>query len=68
MLFDRFRKKQPPKGSGEALEPVDITNEVPEVKDVLAEIDAALKKADDITRDLQRRTSKYLDTSRGCGC
>lgn len=62
MLLDRFRKKtkRPSGGGDSSLETVDITDQVPQIDDVLAEVDKALKKAlelEDQVRPLGR-----------CGC
>jgi len=50
MLQDRLRKKtKRPSGDGDlSLEMADISNQVPQIDDVLAEVDAAIKKADQI--------------------
>lgn len=47
MLRDRFRKKiqRSPDKSGSFLEAVDITDQVPQIDDVLAEVDKAIEKA-----------------------
>lgn len=61
MLQDRFRKKtNRPTGGGEtSLETTDISKDVPEIDDILAEVDKALEKAELIQRQVQPR---------GCGC
>lgn len=50
MLQDRFRKKtkRPVGGGDSSLETVDITDQLPQIDDVLAEVDAAIEKADQI--------------------
>ena len=63
MLMDRFRKKtKGPNGSGgSSLGTVDISDQVPEVDDVLADVDKALKKATELEKQLKPQ-------QRGCGC
>lgn len=62
MLQDRFRKKtNGPLGGGDtSLETVDITDQVPQIDDVLAEVDKALEKA--------AKLEEQLRPQRGCGC
>jgi hypothetical protein len=62
MLQDRFRKKtkRPVGGGDSSLETIDITDQVPQIDDVLAEVDKALKKARHLEQ--QVRLQKY------CGC
>ncbi len=62
MILDRFRKKtKSPNGSGSAaLETTDISKEVPEVDDVLAEVDRALRKATELQEQLRPQER--------CGC
>ncbi|MBI3956751.1 MAG: hypothetical protein HY340_02070 [Candidatus Kerfeldbacteria bacterium] len=47
MLQDRFRKKtkQPAGSSDASLVTADLTDQVPQIDDVLAEVDKAIKKA-----------------------
>lgn len=57
MLQDRFRKKtKRSSGGGDlSLETVDITNQVPQIDDVLAEVDKALKKAQWLKEQIRPR-------------
>lgn len=50
MLLDRFRKKKqnPPNGNGAPLEVTDVTKQVPQIDDVLAQVDQALRRAQKI--------------------
>lgn len=62
MLQDRFRRKtkRPPSGGDSSLETVDITDRVPQVDDVLAEVDKAIKKAMQIEEQVRPQER--------CGC
>jgi len=62
MLQDRFRKKtkRPVGGGDSSLETIDITDQVPQIDDVLAEVDKALKKAQQLEQQVQPQKS--------CGC
>lgn len=62
MLQDRFRKKtnRPGGGNNSSLETVDITDQVPKVDDVLAEVDKAIEKA--------KRIEEQVQPQRTCGC
>lgn len=55
MIFDRFRKKKhKPTGNGDSsLETVDISGQVPNVDDVLAQVDKALKEASKLENQLR---------------
>lgn len=55
MLQDRFRKKtkRPNTGGDSSLETVDISDQVPEVDDVLDEVDKALKKATELEQQVR---------------
>ena len=61
MLQDRFRKKTWPTGGG-ALSPetVDITGQVPQIDVVIAEVDEALKKV--------QQLEEQISPQRRCGC
>ncbi len=63
MLQDRFRKKikRPTDGSGSSLETVGIADQVPQIDDVLAEVDKALEKA--LQLELQMQPPQN-----SCGC
>ncbi len=67
MLQDRFRKKTkgPGPGGSSSLETTDISDQVPEVDDVLAGVDKALKLADSINEQMRREQSK---SQGGCTC
>lgn len=62
MLQDRFRKKRKrPSGGGDSsLETVDITDQVPQIDDVLTEVDKALEKIQQLEKQLRPRGI--------CGC
>lgn len=55
MIFDLFRrKKNAPNGAGDSsLETADITDQVPQIDDVLASVEAALEKADALEQRLK---------------
>jgi hypothetical protein len=55
MLQDRFRRKtkRPTGGGDSSLETIDITEQVPQIDDVLAEVDKALKKAQQLEEQLR---------------
>jgi len=54
MLQDRFRKKtkRPVGGGDSSLETIDITDQLPQIDDVLAEVDKALKKAQQLEQQV----------------
>lgn len=62
MLQDRFRKKtkRPSGGGDSSLEMVDITGQVPQIDDVLAEVDKALEKAQQLEKQIRPQSR--------CGC
>lgn len=64
VLLDHQQKKirRFPGQSGLSTGVTDITGEVPNIEDVLAEVDAALKKADQLQETLEPKKH------RGCGC
>ncbi len=55
MLQDRFPKKTKrlSSGSDSSLETVDITDQVPQIDDVLAEVDKALKRAQQLEQQVR---------------
>jgi hypothetical protein len=59
MLQDRFRKKtkRPVGGGDSSLETVDITDQVPQIDDVLAEVDKALEKAQQLEQQVRPQDS-----------
>lgn len=76
-MQDQEHKKvnRPKGGSGADLELEDISGQVPEIDDILAEVDKAIAKADSIEnavdralRREQERREQERTRSRGCGC
>lgn len=56
MFQNRFRKKaNQPNGGDSSLELSDISGEVPEIDDVLSDIDAAIQVADDVKKKAKGR-------------
>lgn len=68
MLQDRFRKKiiRPTGGGNSSSEITDITDQVPQIDDVLAEVDSAVNAATDLEQ--QFRLDALSRSSRICGC
>lgn len=62
MLQDRFRKKSRRsfEGNNTSLETVSIADQVPQVDDVLAEVDRALRLAQELEANVRRQDR--------CGC
>lgn len=62
MLQERFRKKFkiPSSGNDSSVEMIDVGEQVPEVDEVLAEVDKALENA--------RKLEKQLRPVSRCGC
>jgi|GEM_PF-2329174 len=62
MLQDRFRRKtnRPTGGGNSSLETIDIAEQVPQIDDVLAEVDNALKMAEQLKEQLRLQGR--------CGC
>lgn len=74
MLLDKSQKKAketPIATSASPLKTGDMSNQVPEVDDVLAEVDRALEKAEKIEQMLPARSElqRFIDLfTRACGC
>ena len=61
---DRLRKKKPTGGGGAGMEMADLSGEVPSIEDILASVDAALEKADNVSEILKRPKQRVSS----CGC
>lgn len=64
MILDQFRRKtrRPTGGGNSSLETTDITDQVPQIEDVLAEVDKAIDKANRIEDQIQPQSHGF------CGC
>lgn len=74
MLQDRTQKRPKKPGRGGAADAQDLSAQVPEVDDVLGEVDAALAKSESIRNRIrgklrEREKREREQQSRGrCGC